>query len=116
METSLEQLVEQIQQERKKIDETRIYYILRKRGLRYIREETIDTVAWCIALKKVSLPVTTNLLSYFKGRRMMSCLVTLHTLGDKGVLNLSPQGTNPFHSWEIDEDFYNEYVSREGSE
>jgi len=85
----LEELISRIKERARNLDEVRIYFTLKKMGVKYFNPETVETIKYIIALHSEGFPyVTTRMLADLRNTRLTCVTTLLHTLGDKGVLSL----------------------------
>jgi len=91
---TVEQLLEEIRNRKKTISRERIYFTLRKMGIKRFRQESIDTIATFLAAHAAGLRyLTINMLLAIEGKeptvtKISSKLHCCHSLGDKLVLEL----------------------------
>jgi len=90
METPMteEELMTLIKTEMVKVNRDRVYFNLREMKLNRLCESTVDIVSTCVALEKLGLPITSELVSSIRKTGPVSAVATLHGLGDKKVLTL----------------------------
>jgi len=104
---TLEDLKGMVRTKAREIDEVRIFYTLRKLGIKWFKPQTINVLKYCIAMHECKLPIVTW---FFKdiGIRPDSILSILHTLGDKHVLILKRK-EGRFHEWILHPNFLRAY-------
>jgi hypothetical protein len=82
--------------------------------LRPIHETTVYLVKICIVLHEMGLPITSAMVCAIKGNSINAAVSTLHTLGDKHIINLvRTGGTNARKTemlrWNLSETFKGMY-------
>lgn len=86
---SVDDALKQIEKHIETIENTDIYYTLKKLKVRYTSEATIRAIKIFIACKYYGIDiVTSSIFYYFYGSSRTSALSQLHILGDKGILTL----------------------------
>jgi len=85
---TIEDFIRRIRKLRFDLDDEKIYFALRRMRIPHIRPESVETVAFCLALQSIGLRVTTALISALRNTTIANVRQTLHTLGDKGVLTM----------------------------
>lgn len=108
-EISLEEVVDLIKDRVQEIENYRVYYTMRGMKIRYIRDTTVDTVRYCIALQELGLPITAQLVSELEGTTTQSVRNKLHTLGDKHVLTMVRGTKSPVNRWVLNPMFTDKY-------
>ena len=81
--------IEQLKLELSKVDRSKIYFTLKQLGIKFITQESIDVVAAFAICKKYGLnELTIELLSSILQTSPTTLRNRLHTLGDKGIVEL----------------------------
>lgn len=84
-----EEVLRLVREYMKTIEDSRIYFTLRKMKLKHFGEGTIRAVKVFLALHHFQLDIVgTNLFGELYGTSSAATLAQLHRLGDKGVLTL----------------------------
>jgi len=104
---TLEDLKDMVHTKAKEVDEVRIFYTLKKLGIKWFKPQTVRVLKYCIAMHEYKLPIVTW---FFKdiGIKSDRILPILHTLGDKHVLVLKRKGGR-FHEWILHPNFVKAY-------
>ena len=90
-------LLKLINEEIAKIDEVRLYYELKVRRLHYLsKPHQKRYLKVVIALAKLKLPITANMIQAVLGQEIPTILYPLHNLGDKHLLVLKRQDGKSF--------------------
>jgi len=79
---TLNQLEEMIIQEYEVVPPERVFYAMKKLRLKNIRPETVETMRYSLALHRLGLFVTTNLISNLRGISQIGAAQLLHRLGE----------------------------------
>ena len=85
-----------VQEKAKEVDETRVYYALRKMKLRFIMARTVKVVRYAVALTELGLPITASLMTSLLKKVPESVMAQLHGLGDKHVLLFKRLGSRRY--------------------
>jgi len=73
----------------KNIDRAKIYYALRQLKVKFITKESVDVISAIVACESAGISApTVELLSHILDTSPSVLRIRLHTLGDKGLLNL----------------------------
>jgi len=84
-----------------------VYFALKEFGVKNIKTQTVETVKAGIAIDMYGLPITTRLLSELTGKPTSNVTTSLHTLGDKYVVNFVPRADIGYgaYAWIISNEF-----------
>jgi len=104
---TLEDLKDMVHTKARGIDEVRIFYSLKKLGVKWFKPQTVKVLKYCLAMHECKLPIVTW---FFKdiGLKSDSILSILHTLGDKHVLILKRKAGKS-HEWILHPNFLKAY-------
>ena len=86
--STVNEVLEYIQEHYDHVDEVQVYYVLRQYHVRKLRESGRELVRWCVAIERAGFTITSPLLSYVTGRSIGNLISTLHNLGDRHILIL----------------------------
>jgi len=98
---SIEQLLNMIREEMKKIEYHEVYYRLKQYKVKNFRPITVEIVRCAIALERLGLPVTTSLIVDTLHVQYVSVLTICHALGDKHVLLLKRKDSGKPLEWKV---------------
>lgn len=88
MSVTANEFIYELKRRADRIDNTRVYFVLRKMRLRPVRVHTVELVKLCIAINEAGLPITNTLMSSITNKTECNSNVTLHILGDRKILTI----------------------------
>jgi len=106
---SIEEIIKLIQDKHSEIENHRVYFSLRDMKLKFIRDITVDTVMYCIAIHELGLPITAQLIADMTDVTTQSIRNRLHNLGDKNVITLIRGSGYPVARWVLNPEFARRY-------
>lgn len=80
--------LDHIREAYKALESFEVYYLLRAMNVRYIRDASVDTTRWCLAVQSQGYYITTDLLGELTGRHLNNIRNTLNRLAANQVLTL----------------------------
>jgi hypothetical protein len=104
-ELTQDEVMNLIKKEMTNVDRDRVYFVLRDMKLRRILNPTVDTVVACVALHRLGLPITSELVTLVRPIQRNNNVTLLHFLGDKNVLTLIRGRASNSLFWMLSETF-----------
>lgn len=100
----LEDLLNELTERMKQIDETWLYYTTRKYKAKRI-VGSLDLLKAIIVLHEAKLSITSLLLSALINRDQSSIVASMHMLGDKHIVTLKRKLGNRHYEWLLNPQF-----------
>jgi hypothetical protein len=95
-----------VRDESKRIENSTVYYEMRRWGARNVLPETVELMKMIIATDRMGLNITTSLMSILMDKQRSTIMTSLHQLGDKGFIILQKECLyNNNNYWKINKVF-----------
>jgi len=89
---TLDQVISLVRVTMKSIDPVRLFYELKKKRVKFLRERSVEIARAAISLHILGLPINTTFLSCILDIDPQIIRTVMHTLGDKHVFTLKREG------------------------
>jgi len=84
-----DEFIKEVRTRAKKIENSTIFFEMRRWGLKNVLQETVEFTKILIAISSMGIPITSNMVSAIMDTTYGNALSSLHRLGDKNIIFLA---------------------------